>query len=93
MFGLFLRGILMAYCLLYTMCFRPISMPQQMAQQTQSAPSGHTAGQLLAQMSRQNGSSVNPSSACNPLHGSTTAGWAGAGASVRPQFNNQVSLH
>ncbi|XP_020565895.1 aryl hydrocarbon receptor nuclear translocator isoform X1 [Oryzias latipes] len=69
--------------------YRPISMPQQMAQQTQSAPSGHTAGQLLAQMSRQNGSSVNPSSACNPLHGSTTAGWAGAGASVRPQFNNQ----
>uniref|UniRef100_A0A3P9I191 Aryl hydrocarbon receptor nuclear translocator n=1 Tax=Oryzias latipes TaxID=8090 RepID=A0A3P9I191_ORYLA len=69
--------------------YRPISMPQQMAQQTQSAPSGHTAGQLLAQMSRQNGSSVNPSSACNPLHGGTTAGWAGAGASVRPQFNNQ----
>uniref|UniRef100_A0A3B3BTE8 Aryl hydrocarbon receptor nuclear translocator n=1 Tax=Oryzias melastigma TaxID=30732 RepID=A0A3B3BTE8_ORYME len=71
--------------------YRPISMPQQMAQQTQSAPSAHTAGQLLAQMSRQNGSSqsVNPSGTGNPLHGGPAAGWAGAGTNVRPQFNNQ----
>lgn len=94
MVSCFLRSILMAYHLLCIMCFRPISMPQQMAQQTQSAPSAHTAGQLLAQMSRQNGSSqsVNPSGTGNPLHGGPAAGWAGAGTNVRPQFNNQVKM-
>uniref|UniRef100_A0A8D3D7B8 Aryl hydrocarbon receptor nuclear translocator n=1 Tax=Scophthalmus maximus TaxID=52904 RepID=A0A8D3D7B8_SCOMX len=55
--------------------YGPVSMTPQMAQPA------HSAGQMLAQMSRQNGApqSVTPSS----------TGWPGAG--VRPQFNNQVA--
>lgn len=66
---------------------RPVSMTPQMAQPA------HSAGQMLAQMSRQNGASqsVTPSSTSTPLHGGPAGGWAEAGAGVRPQFNNQVS--
>lgn len=64
-------------------------MAPQMAQPT------HSAGQMLAQMSRQNGApqSVTPASTSSPLHGGPAGGWSGAGAGARPQFNNQVSLH
>ncbi|XP_072250279.1 aryl hydrocarbon receptor nuclear translocator isoform X4 [Leuresthes tenuis] len=63
--------------------YRPVNMNPQMAQPA------HSAGQMLAQMSRQNGAqqSVTPSSTSSPLHGGPAGGWAGAG--VRPQFNNQ----
>ncbi|XP_023258156.1 aryl hydrocarbon receptor nuclear translocator-like isoform X6 [Seriola lalandi dorsalis] len=63
--------------------YRPVNMTPQMAQPT------HSAGQMLAQMSRQNGApqSVTPSSTGSPLHGGPAGGWPGAGA--RPQFNNQ----
>lgn len=66
----------------------------------QMAQPGHSAGQMLAQISRQNGvpHSVTPSSTSIPLHGGPAGGgWpgpgagAGAGAGARPQFNNQVS--
>lgn len=65
-------------------------MPSQMM------PQPGTAGQMLAQMSRQNGvaHSVAPSNSGAPLHGGPTpGGWPGAagGAGARPQFNNQVS--
>ncbi|XP_040899448.1 aryl hydrocarbon receptor nuclear translocator isoform X3 [Toxotes jaculatrix] len=75
--------------------YRQVSMTQQMPQPA------HSAGQMLAQMSRQNGApqSVTPSSTGSPLHGGPAGGWpgngAGAGAGVgvgvgvRPQFNNQ----
>lgn len=67
-------------------------MPSQMM------PQPGTAGQMLAQMSRQNGvaHSVTPSNTGAPLHGGPTpGGWPGAagGAGARPQFNNQVSPH
>uniref|UniRef100_A0A3B5AWX8 Aryl hydrocarbon receptor nuclear translocator-like n=1 Tax=Stegastes partitus TaxID=144197 RepID=A0A3B5AWX8_9TELE len=64
---------------------RPVSMTPQMAQPT------HSAGQMLAQMSRQNGppQSVPPSSTSSPLHGGPAGGWPGTGAGARPQFNNQ----
>lgn len=67
-------------------------MPSQMMAQP------GTAGQMLAQMSRQNGvtHSVPPSSTGAPLHGGPTpGGWPGAagGAGARPQFNNQVSQY
>ncbi|XP_051812491.1 aryl hydrocarbon receptor nuclear translocator-like isoform X5 [Acanthochromis polyacanthus] len=67
--------------------YRPVSMTPQMAQ------SAHSAGQMLAQMSRQNGApqSVPPSSTSSPLHGGPAGGWPGAGAGARPQFNNQVA--
>lgn len=68
-------------------------MPSQM---TPHMAQPGTAGQMLAQMSRQNGvaHSVTPSSAGAPLHGGPTpGGWPGSagGAGARPQFNNQVS--
>ncbi|XP_035500098.1 aryl hydrocarbon receptor nuclear translocator isoform X3 [Scophthalmus maximus] len=65
--------------------YGPVSMTPQMAQPA------HSAGQMLAQMSRQNGApqSVTPSSTGSPLHGGPAGGWPGAG--VRPQFNNQVA--
>ncbi|XP_034408948.1 aryl hydrocarbon receptor nuclear translocator isoform X4 [Cyclopterus lumpus] len=65
--------------------YRPVSMTPQMA------PPAHSAGQMLAQMSRQNGApqSVTPSSTVSPLHGGPSGGWPGAAAGVRPQFNNQ----
>ncbi|XP_061572913.1 aryl hydrocarbon receptor nuclear translocator isoform X1 [Cololabis saira] len=67
--------------------YRPVSMTPQMAQPA------HSAGQMLAQMSRQNGApqSVTPSSTNSPLHGGPAGGWVGPGAGVRPQFNNQVA--
>ncbi|XP_071325357.1 aryl hydrocarbon receptor nuclear translocator isoform X3 [Trachinotus anak] len=69
--------------------YRPVNMTPQMAQPT------HSAGQMLAQMSRQNGApqSVTPSSTGSPLHG-PAGGWpaagAAAGAGARQQFNNQA---
>uniref|UniRef100_A0A665UYL4 Aryl hydrocarbon receptor nuclear translocator n=1 Tax=Echeneis naucrates TaxID=173247 RepID=A0A665UYL4_ECHNA len=65
--------------------YRPVNMTPQMAQPT------HSAGQMLAQMSRQNGApqSVTPSNTGSPLHGGPAGAWSGAGA--RPQFNNQVA--
>ena len=56
----------------------------------QMAQPAHSAGQMLAQMSRQNGvpQSVTPSSTGSPLHGGPAGGWPGAAAAVRPQFNN-----
>ncbi|XP_068998793.1 aryl hydrocarbon receptor nuclear translocator isoform X1 [Embiotoca jacksoni] len=63
--------------------YRPVSMTPQMAQPA------HSAGQMLAQMSRQNGQSVTPSSTSSPLHGGPAGGWPGSGAAARPQFNNQ----
>lgn len=64
-------------------------MPSQMM------PQPGTAGQMLAQMSRQNGvgHSVPPSNTGAALHGGPTpGGWPGAagGTGARPQFNNQV---
>ncbi|XP_037639701.1 aryl hydrocarbon receptor nuclear translocator isoform X4 [Sebastes umbrosus] len=67
--------------------YRPVNMAPQMAQPA------HSAGQMLAQMSRQNGvpQSVPPSSTGSSLHGGPAGGWPGAAAAVRPQFNNQVA--
>ncbi|XP_049439953.1 aryl hydrocarbon receptor nuclear translocator isoform X8 [Epinephelus fuscoguttatus] len=67
--------------------YRPINMTPQMAQPA------HSAGQMLAQMSRQNGApqTVTPSSTGSPLHGGPAGGWPGAAAGARPQFNNQVA--
>lgn len=58
----------------------------------QMAQPAHSAGQMLAQMSRQNGAphSVAPPNTGSPLHG---GGWPGAAAGVRQQFNNQVRQH
>uniref|UniRef100_A0A8P4GLP0 Aryl hydrocarbon receptor nuclear translocator n=1 Tax=Dicentrarchus labrax TaxID=13489 RepID=A0A8P4GLP0_DICLA len=69
--------------------YRPVSMTPQIT--PQMAQPGHSAGQMLAQMSRQNGvpHSVTPSSTGNPLHGGPAAGGGWPGAGVRPQFNNQ----
>uniref|UniRef100_A0A8C9YDH7 Aryl hydrocarbon receptor nuclear translocator n=1 Tax=Sander lucioperca TaxID=283035 RepID=A0A8C9YDH7_SANLU len=68
---------------------KPVNMTPQMVQPA------HSAGQMLAQMSRQNGApqSVPPSSTGSPLHGGPAGGWPGAVAGVRPQFNNQVSQY
>uniref|UniRef100_A0A4W6FP55 Aryl hydrocarbon receptor nuclear translocator n=1 Tax=Lates calcarifer TaxID=8187 RepID=A0A4W6FP55_LATCA len=70
---------------LFTLRSRQVNMTPQMAQPA------HSAGQMLAQMSRQNGApqSVTPSSTSSPLHGGPAGGWPGAAAGVRPQFNNQ----
>ncbi|KAM3614242.1 uncharacterized protein V6R79_011643 [Siganus canaliculatus] len=71
---------------------RPVTMTSQIA--PQMAQPGHSAGQMLAQMSRQNGvpHSVAPSSAGAPLHGGPAGGeWPGAGAGARPQFSNQMA--
>lgn len=68
--------------------YRPGNMTPQITPQV--AQPAHSAGQMLAQMSRQNGAphSVAPSSTASPLHGGPArGGWPGAGA--RPQFNNQ----
>ncbi|XP_077576750.1 aryl hydrocarbon receptor nuclear translocator isoform X2 [Stigmatopora nigra] len=64
---------------------RPGSMAPQMAQPA------HSAGQMLAQMSRNNGAqqAVTPSSTNSPLHGGPTGGWTGPGAGTGAQFNNQ----
>ncbi|XP_049903612.1 aryl hydrocarbon receptor nuclear translocator isoform X6 [Epinephelus moara] len=67
--------------------YRPVNMTPQMAQPA------HSAGQMLAQMSRQNGApqTVTPSSTGSPLHGGPAGGWPGVAAGARPQFNNQVA--
>ncbi|XP_073340876.1 aryl hydrocarbon receptor nuclear translocator isoform X1 [Pagrus major] len=69
---------------------RPVNMNSQIT--PQMAQSGHSAGQMLAHMSRQNGvpHSLTPSSTGAPLHGGPGGGgWPGAAAGARPQFNNQ----
>ncbi|XP_037309852.2 aryl hydrocarbon receptor nuclear translocator isoform X2 [Pungitius pungitius] len=65
--------------------YRPVGMTPQMA------PPPHSAGLMLAQMSRQNGApqSLAPPSTGSPLHGGPAGGWPTAVAGVRPQFNNQ----
>ncbi|XP_061530203.1 aryl hydrocarbon receptor nuclear translocator isoform X3 [Phycodurus eques] len=65
---------------------RPVSMAPQMAQPANSA------GQMLAQMSRQNGAQqpVTPSNTSSPLHGGPAGGWPGAGAGT--QFSNQQQM-
>lgn len=72
-----------------TLICRPVNMTPQMAQPA------HTAGQMLAQMSRQNGAPplVTPASTASPLHGGSAGGWPGPGPGpgVRQQFNNQVT--
>lgn len=85
----------MVFFLLFGFFSRPLSMPSQM---TAHMAQPGTAGQMLTQMSRQNGvtHSVTPSSTGTPLHGGPTpGGWPGAagGAGARPQFNNQVSQY
>ncbi|XP_047454524.1 aryl hydrocarbon receptor nuclear translocator isoform X2 [Mugil cephalus] len=71
--------------------YRPVGMTPQITQPP------HSAGQMLAQMSRQNGvpQSVTPSSTTSPLHGGPAGGWPGPGpgpgAGARPQFNQQVA--
>ncbi|XP_068179519.1 aryl hydrocarbon receptor nuclear translocator isoform X3 [Antennarius striatus] len=68
--------------------YRQANMTSQMT--PHMAQPSHSAGQMLAQMSRQNGvpHSVTPSNTVSPLHGGPAGGvWPGAGA--RPQFNNQ----
>ncbi|XP_075897397.1 aryl hydrocarbon receptor nuclear translocator-like isoform X2 [Nelusetta ayraudi] len=76
---------------------RPVGMTSQMT--PHMAQAGPSAGQMLAQMSRQNGvtHSVTPShpgppaSTVAPLQGGPAGGgWPAAGAAARPQFNNQV---
>ncbi|XP_061632442.1 aryl hydrocarbon receptor nuclear translocator isoform X4 [Phyllopteryx taeniolatus] len=64
---------------------RPVSMAPQMAQPANSA------GQMLAQMSRQNGAQqpVTPSNTSSPLHGGPAGGWPGPGAGAGTQFSNQ----
>ncbi|XP_045574837.1 aryl hydrocarbon receptor nuclear translocator isoform X4 [Salmo salar] len=59
---------------------RSVGMAPQMVQ-----PS-HSAGQMLAQMSRQNGA---PPSNSSPLQGGAAVGWPGPVAGARPPFNNQ----
>ncbi|CAB1334536.1 unnamed protein product [Coregonus sp. 'balchen'] len=59
---------------------RSVGMAPQMVQ-----PS-HSAGQMLAQMSRQNGA---PPSNSSPLQGGVAVGWPGAVAGARPPFHNQ----
>ena len=68
---------------------RPVGLAPQMGQPT------HSAGQMLAQMSRQNGAPASATPAANiaPLQGGPSGGWpvAEQGAVPRPSFNNQVS--
>uniref|UniRef100_A0A8C7JYS4 Aryl hydrocarbon receptor nuclear translocator n=1 Tax=Oncorhynchus kisutch TaxID=8019 RepID=A0A8C7JYS4_ONCKI len=59
---------------------RSVGMAPQMVQ-----PS-HSAGQVLAQMSRQNGA---PPSNSSPLQGGAAVSWPGTAAGARPPFNNQ----
>uniref|UniRef100_A0AAZ3P969 Aryl hydrocarbon receptor nuclear translocator n=1 Tax=Oncorhynchus tshawytscha TaxID=74940 RepID=A0AAZ3P969_ONCTS len=59
---------------------RSVGMAPQMVQ-----PS-HSAGQVLAQMSRQNGA---PPSNSSPLQGGAAVSWPGPAAGARPPFNNQ----
>ncbi|XP_061885662.1 aryl hydrocarbon receptor nuclear translocator isoform X1 [Entelurus aequoreus] len=65
--------------------YRPVSMAPQMPQPA------HSAGQMLAQMSRQNGAPqpVTPSNTGSPLHGGPGGRWPGPGTGAGTQFNNQ----
>ncbi|CAL8290531.1 unnamed protein product [Merluccius merluccius] len=67
--------------------YRPVGLAPQMGQPT------HSAGQMLAQMSRQNGAppSATPAANIAPLQGGPSGGWpvAEQGAVPRPSFNNQ----
>ncbi|XP_034554166.1 aryl hydrocarbon receptor nuclear translocator-like isoform X4 [Notolabrus celidotus] len=67
--------------------YRQVNMAPQMTQPA------HSAREMLAHMSRQNGAphSVTPSSTGSPLHGGPAGGWPGAAAGIRQQFNNQVA--
>nr|XP_015805867.2 aryl hydrocarbon receptor nuclear translocator isoform X3 [Nothobranchius furzeri] len=66
--------------------YRPVAMTPQLAQPA------HPAGQMLTQMSHQNGAPqpVTPSSTSSPLLGGPAGRWPGPG--VRPQFNNQQQV-
>ncbi|KAJ3597514.1 hypothetical protein NHX12_001037 [Muraenolepis orangiensis] len=66
---------------------RSVGMAPQMGQPT------HSAGQMLAQMSRQNGASATPAANTGPLQGGPAGGWplAEPGAVPRSSFNNQVA--
>nr|XP_057941719.1 aryl hydrocarbon receptor nuclear translocator isoform X2 [Doryrhamphus excisus] len=66
--------------------YRPVSMAPQMTQPA------HSAGQMLAQMSRQNGvpQPVTPSNTGSPLHGG--GGWPGPGTGAGSQFSNQQQV-
>ncbi|XP_033836768.1 aryl hydrocarbon receptor nuclear translocator isoform X3 [Periophthalmus magnuspinnatus] len=63
---------------------RPVSMAPQMA------PQPHSAGQMLAQISRQNGApqTVAPGTTTSPLHAGPNGGWPAPAAGARPQYNN-----
>ncbi|XP_037129101.1 aryl hydrocarbon receptor nuclear translocator isoform X2 [Syngnathus acus] len=67
--------------------YRPVSMAPQMPQPA------HSAGQMLAQLSRQNGAPqpVTPSNIASPLHRGPAGGWPGPGAGAGTQFTNQVA--
>lgn len=75
-------------CVFITFFHRSVNMNPQMPQPTHSA----SAGQMLAQMTRQNGApqTVTQPSTTSPLHGGPAGGWPGAGPASRQQFNNQV---
>ncbi|XP_064802499.1 aryl hydrocarbon receptor nuclear translocator isoform X2 [Oncorhynchus masou masou] len=60
---------------------RSVGMAPQIGQ------ASHSAGQVLAQMSRQNGA---PPSNSSPLQGGAALSWPGSAAGARPHFNNQV---
>ncbi|KAG7272388.1 hypothetical protein CRUP_035583 [Coryphaenoides rupestris] len=74
-----------------TDAYRPVGMAPQMGQPA------HSAGQMLAQMSRQNGapaSSAAQAVSSTPLQAGSASGWPGAEPGVappRPSFNTQVS--
>ncbi len=96
----FMLSLFLFLCLCYVLFLSPFTfLSRQQVNMTpqitpQIAQPGHSAGQMLAQMSRQNGvpHSVAPSTTGIPLHGGPAGGgWPGAGAGTRPQFNNQVS--
>ncbi|XP_061144000.1 aryl hydrocarbon receptor nuclear translocator isoform X4 [Syngnathus typhle] len=67
--------------------YRPVSMAPQMPQPA------HSAGQMLAQLSRQNGAPqpVTPSNIASPLHRGPAGGWHGPGAVAGTLFTNQVA--
>lgn len=80
----------------FTFANRPVNMTSQIT--PHMAQPGHSAGQMLAQMSRQNGvaHSVTPSSNATPLHAGPAGGGGGGGwpaAGARPQYNNHVSWY
>ncbi|CAL9705679.1 unnamed protein product [Knipowitschia caucasica] len=60
----------------------PVSMAPPMPQQP------HSAGQMLAHISRQNGAPQNVAP-ISPLHAGLNGGWPAPSTGTRPQFNNQ----